>query len=68
MRELKRQHEVAQFLEKLTGDERIQLEREAVRSAPALQRSLIEQRGSLSDAARKLALKNYVTRLLGTTS
>jgi hypothetical protein len=68
MRELKRQHEVAQFLEKLTGDERIQLEREAVRSAPALQRSLIEQRGSLSDAARKLALKNHVTRLLGTTS
>ncbi len=67
LRELKRQHEVAQFLEKLTGDERIQLEREAVRSAPTLQRSLIEQGGSLAEPARKLALDNHVTRLLGKT-
>ena len=67
-RDLKRQHAVAQFLERLTDDERIQFEREAFMSAPPLQRSLIEQGGSLAESARKLALNNHVTRLLGTTA
>ena len=44
------------------------MESEAVRAAPPLQRSLIEQGGSLSEAARKLAVDNHVLRLLGETA
>ena len=65
MQEEKQQQAVAQFLERLPSKERLQLEHEAVRSAPPLQRSLIEQGGSLGDAARKLAIDNHVVRLLG---
>ena len=63
-REQKRQQAVAQFLEQLPSDERFQLEHQAVMSAPPLQRSLIEQGGSLSEAARRLAIDNHVSRLI----
>jgi hypothetical protein len=59
------QQAVDQFLERLPSDERLQLENEAVRSALTLQRSLIQKGGRLAVAARKLAIENYVLRVLG---
>ena len=64
VREQERQRVVDQFLQSLSKDQRNQVEKEALSSAPPLVRSLIEDGGSMAEVTRRLAVNKHVARLL----
>jgi hypothetical protein len=59
---------VRQFWKSLSDEERVRLEQEAIEQAPMLQRRLLENEGSLADAAKKSILEAYALKLMAAGS